>query len=90
MPLYHFHIHCAGDFIRDEEGCNRLDLHAAVAEAVRSLRSLVCGDIAEGKIQRDMRIQICDHQGGHLRNVTFEDAIRTIGAAARPASANDG
>jgi hypothetical protein len=80
MPLYHLHIHCDGEVILDEEGGEFPDLQSAVREAVRSVRSLVGGDVLAGVLQLDLSIQVCDDQGKALQMVRFEDAIAMRGA----------
>ena len=80
MPQYHLHIHCDGAVIEDEEGGDFADLDSAVREAIRSIRSLVSGDVLGGRLHLDLAIEICSTAQRSLRTVAFEDAITTRGA----------
>jgi len=79
LPRYHLHIHCDGEVIKDDEGGDFLDEDAAVKEAVRSIRSLVCGDVVGGALHLDLSIEIRDDQDARLQEVVFEDAITIRG-----------
>ena len=89
MPRYHLHIHCDGQVIEDDEGGEFASLDAAFREAVRSIRSLVCGDVMDGKMYLDQCIEIRDDAGRALGGVRFQDAIETIPIRKRGDSAND-
>jgi hypothetical protein len=80
MPQYHLHILCDGAMIEDEEGSEFADLNSAVREAIRSVRSLVSGDVLGGRLHLDLSIEICSIERQPLRTVSFEDAITTRGA----------
>ena len=79
MPLYHLHIHYDGEVILDEEGGEFADLQSAVREAVRSVRSLVSGDVLAGFLQLDLSIEVCDDTDRPLQMVRFEEAITMRG-----------
>ena len=82
MPRYHLHIHCDGEVIKDDEGGEFVDEDAAVKEAVRSIRSLVCGDVVGGALDLDLSIEIRDDRDARLQEVVFEDAITIRGSLA--------
>ena len=82
MPRYHLHIHCDGEVIKDDEGGEFFDEAAAVKEAVRSIRSLVCGDVVGGVLHLDLSIEIRDDRDMRLQEVVFEDAIAIRGGRA--------
>jgi hypothetical protein len=82
LPRYHLHIHCDGEVIKDDEGGDFFDEAAAVKEAVRSIRSLVCGDVVGGALDLDLSIEICDDRDERLQEVLFEDAITIRGGRA--------
>ena len=79
MPRYHLHLHCGGEVIKDDDGGEFLDEAAAVKEAVRSIRSLVCGDVVGGTLDLGLSIEIRDDRDARLREVMFEDAITVQG-----------
>ena len=81
MPRYHLHIHCADEVIRDDEGGKFADLDAAVREAIRSIRSLACGDIVAGTLHLDLSIEICDGGASPLKMVSFDHAVTIRGEA---------
>jgi hypothetical protein len=85
MSCFHLHIRCDGEFFEDEEGIERANVEAAIIEAVRSVRSLVAGDVQRGELHLDQSIEISDDQGRHLTTINFAEAILTI-----PARQEDG
>ena len=64
---------------RDEEGGKFADLDGAVHEAIRSIRSLACGDIVAGTLHLDLSIEICDGGASPLQMVSFEHAVTIRG-----------
>jgi hypothetical protein len=82
LPRYHLHILCDGEVIKDDEGGEFVDEDAAVKEAVRSIRSLVCGDVVGGALDLDLSIEIRDERDARLQEVVFEDAITVRGSLA--------
>jgi hypothetical protein len=54
-----------------------------VREAVRSVQSLVSGDVLAGVRQLDLSIQVCDAGDKALHMVLFKDAITVRGAKGR-------
>jgi hypothetical protein len=77
MPCFYLHIRCDGESIQDDEGFDFADFSTANHEAVRSIRSLVCGDVQSGILNLDLSIEIWDGER-HLTTVKFDDAIRTV------------
>lgn len=75
MSLFYLHIWCEGEFIEDEEGAEFARVEDARQEAVRSIRSLVCGDVREGFLNMDQTIEIQNAAGIRLATVSFDDAI---------------
>lgn len=88
MPCFYLHIRCDGEFIEDDEGFEYEDISAAGYEAIRSIRSLVAGDVQGGILNLDLSIEIWDRER-HLSTVEFGDAIRTF-ANSNPAQSGDG
>ena len=66
MSLFYLHIRCEGEFIEDEEGAEFARVEDARQEAVRSIRSLVCGDVREGFLNMDQTIEIQNGAGIRL------------------------
>jgi hypothetical protein len=77
MPRYYLNIRCDGEWIQDPEGADFPHLDAARTEAIRSIRSLVCGDVRDGALYLGLSIEIQDGQGQGLGSVEFDDAITT-------------
>jgi hypothetical protein len=84
MPWYYLHIRCDGELIEDDEGAEFADIGAATTEAVRSIRSLVCGDVAAGFLQLDLSIEIRDDRNARFQEVVFDDAIAIRGGQPKP------
>jgi hypothetical protein len=77
MPWFYLHVRCDDELIEDDEGVEFADIGAANTEAIRSIRSLVCGDVTTGSLYLDLSIEIWDRER-HLATVKFDDAIRTV------------
>ena len=74
MPRYYFHLY--NDInVRDEEGMVLPDVSLAVAEAIRSVRSLASAEIVQGRLRLSDRIEIADESGTIVSAVAFRDAI---------------
>lgn len=82
MPRYYLHIRCDGESIPDCEGADFPHIDAARTEAIRSIRSLVCGDVHDGTLYLGLSIEIQDGQGQDLESVELDKAI-----SIRPAGA---
>ena len=78
MPWFYLNIHCNGEFIGAEEAAEFRDVDGAKAEAVRSIRSLVCGDVYAGILHLDLSVEIGDVNRIQLESISFDDAITTI------------
>jgi hypothetical protein len=74
MPCFFFHVY---DEVvaRDDEGHACADLQAAIAEAVRGVRSLACEQVHRGVLHLRHRIEIADEADHVLAIVTFKDVI---------------
>lgn len=84
MSWFYMHIRCNGELIEDDEGAKFADVGAARTEAVRSIRSLVCGDVTAGFLHLDLSIEIRDDQNRRLQEVAFEDAVSIRGDRSTP------
>lgn len=82
MPWFYLHIRCDGELIEDNEGAEFATVGAANIEAVRSIRSLVCGDVTDGVLHLDLSIEIQDDQNKRLQEVAFDDAVTIRGGRA--------
>jgi hypothetical protein len=75
MPLYYFHIHNGLGFTRDEEGQELADAAEAMDVALRSARSLIAAEAAEGRIDLRGRLEVTDSQDEPLFDLPFADSI---------------
>ena len=78
MPLYYLHIRSRSQFIEDEEGAEFNEDSGAMAEAVRSARCLIKGDVGAGRLDLDQSIEVCDADGQRVGTVSFADAITVV------------
>jgi hypothetical protein len=75
MPRFFFHV--LDDLgCQDEEGRELADLEAAKAEAVKGARSLICGQVLEGRLALNHHIEIEDEAGNRVGDIAFRDAVR--------------
>lgn len=85
MPLYFFNIHNTGGFTPDEEGQELASPAEAHAAALAGIRSLLAGEVDQGTMDLDGRIEILDEAGKIILVVSFDEAVdvRPPGAASR-------
>ena len=75
MPRFYFHVHEASGSVLDEDGRELRDLEIVRSEAVKGIRSILCADIAEGRLDLRSRIEITDEAGSVVLVVPF---IQTV------------
>ena len=75
MPLYYFHIHNGLGFTRDVEGQELTDAAEAMDVALRSARSLIAAEAAEGRIDLRGRLEVTNGQDEPLFDLPFADSI---------------
>ena len=74
MPRYRFNIHDSSGLVEDEEGLELPDTEAARAKAIAGARSLVAGDVLEGRLDLGGRIEVLDADGRLLFSISFAEA----------------
>lgn len=75
MARYFFNLY-DDLIIHDEDGAVFDSTDEAKAYAVRNARDVACGQVMQGYLALDHRIEITDHHGNVLATVRFDDAIR--------------
>lgn len=76
MPSYFFHIHDAGEIIRDEEGSVLPDVQSARTEAIQSARDILAEHVRAGDVVDGRRFEVADETGKVLFVVPFADLVR--------------
>ncbi len=74
MPQYYFHIHNGSGLTPDEEGQDLPGPREAHAAALAGIRSLLAGEVDEGSLDLDGRLEITDALGEPVRTVPFAEA----------------
>ena len=74
MPRFFFHLH-NGENVPDGEGMELPDREAAHGEAIRNARSIMAGDILEGRLPLGDVIEVVDETGAAVTTVAFRDAV---------------
>ena len=81
MPRFFFHIF--DDAVsRDDEGVELADAEAARRTALAGARSMMCDQLAAGRLSLHHRIEVRDEQGDEILTLAFGDAV-TIEPAGR-------
>jgi len=75
MPHYYFHIHNGSGLTPDEEGQDLPGLREAHACALTGIRSLLAGEVDEGGLDLNGRLEITDATGNPVRTVLFAEAV---------------
>jgi hypothetical protein len=75
VPRFFFHIF-DDVVIRDDEGIELDDAEAARRTALAGARSLMCDQLAQGRLSLHHRIEVRDEMGDEVLNLAFGDAVR--------------
>jgi hypothetical protein len=78
MPRYYFHVRNDED-VRDDEGQELPDLHAARQCALEGARDLICGNVKQGRLNLDHCIIVTDETDLVVMKLTFRDAFTIEG-----------
>ncbi len=78
MTRYRLHIHCDDCIAEDREGLDRPSIENAKEEAVKGIRSILCEELMEGKLDLRGHIDVADETGAVVETVHFEDAVQII------------
>ena len=79
MPRYFFDLHECGDVVEDAEGCDAGDAEAARAVAIRSARSIMMSEVADGRLCLSCHIVVRNERREAILEVPFRDAIQLSG-----------
>lgn len=75
MPRFYFHLSNQIGFVPDEEGEEVADLDAAKLRAIENIRSILAGEVAEGRLDMNGSIQIAGANGAVIATVRFAEAV---------------
>lgn len=75
MPRDLFHIRDRGNFIRDEEGMELADLHAARLEATVSAHAMLADAIADADNIAHQMIELSDRSGRVLVELALRELV---------------
>lgn len=75
MPRFYFHVCNGYGFTEDHEGQELADEAAARAQAIKSAREVMAGDLRSGELDLSSFIEVEDNQHELLFTLTFEDAV---------------
>jgi hypothetical protein len=75
VPRYYFHLHDEAS-LEDEEGTDLADVAAVRDYALANARDMVCGDIKNGFVNLDHRIEVVDEDGELVFTITFGEAFK--------------
>lgn len=75
MPRYYFHLRDGRDILLDAEGLELDGVGATRAQALRSARSILAAEVAEGKLPLYLRIDVEDAGGAIVHRLPFADAV---------------
>ena len=79
MNRYFFNLRECGQVVVDEEGVDRHDLAAARVEALAAARSIMCAEVAEGRLCLSCSIEVFDASGTKVLTIPFRDALAISG-----------
>lgn len=77
MPRFFFHLH-NGEECPDTEGVELADVEAARQEAIRSARSIMAGEVIEGRLPLRDVIEVADEAGATVTRLPFRDAVEIV------------
>jgi hypothetical protein len=75
MPRYYFHLHSREGVTPDEEGQEHDGLREAHSAALADIRSLLAGEVEEGAMDLDGRLEITDDKAQPVLVVSFREAV---------------
>lgn len=75
MPHFYFHLSNQIGYVPDEEGEDASDLDAAKMRAIENIRSILAGEIAEGRLDMNGSIEIAGADGAVIATVRFAEAV---------------
>ena len=79
MPRYFFDLHECGDVVEDAEGCEVSDADAARELAMKSARSIMMSEVADGRLCLSCHIVVRNEFREAILEVPFREAIQLSG-----------
>lgn len=79
MPRFYFQLNECGKVLSDPEGVEMRDLDEARARAVIEARTIMCAEVAEGRLCLSCSIEVRDAGGLAVLDVPFREAVRVSG-----------
>lgn len=80
MQRFYFNLNECGDVTHDDEGHELPGLPDARVHAVEQARSIMCAEVAEGRLCLGCSIEVLDARGALVAHVPFRDALALCGA----------
>ncbi|WP_332810505.1 DUF6894 family protein [Sphingomonas sp.] len=78
VPVYYFTLH--DDIVfTDDEGRELPDAAAALAEAIKAVRELICEQVTEGRINLSYRIEVEDEEQRPVLTLPFRSVVTIKG-----------
>ena len=74
MPKLYFHLPDGADVLLDPDNVE-LDLAGLPARAHREARSVMAGEIAEGRLNLDQRVDVENEAGEIIHRLWFDGAV---------------
>ena len=75
MPRYYFHLHNGDGVTPDEEGQELDGLGEAHSAALAGIRSILAGEVEEGAMDLDGRLEITEGDVERVLIVSFREAV---------------
>lgn len=82
MTVYYFHLWHGEQFIEDLEGVACVSLEAARRRAIDGARDILAGEIRNGRIDLNQRLDLFDRDGRLCLTIPFWEAVEVISPAA--------
>lgn len=82
MAVYHFHLWDGEQLIEDLEGVACVSLEAARKRAIDGARDVLAGDVRNGRIDFNQRLELVDGDGRLCLTIPFSEAVEVVSPAA--------
>ena len=79
MRRFFFNLNECGDVTHDDEGHELRDEAGARVHAVEQARSIMCAEVAEGRLCLGCTIEVLDDRSALVAIVPFRDALALCG-----------
>ena len=78
VQRFYLHVHNHDGEAVDREGQDFADLDGARDAAIAGIRSLLCSELTEGRLDLRATIEIDDAQGSRVLSIPYAEALRII------------